>query len=99
VVRHILQHDLQLGAVITQENRPVAYYSRKLNSAQRNYTVGEKEIHAVVETLNEYRNMLYGRPYINVYTDHKNNAFIGYKLSMFYAGNCFWRTTMFSSIT
>ena len=34
--------DLQLGAAIIQNNQPVAYYSRKLNAAQRNYTVGEK---------------------------------------------------------
>jgi RNase H-like domain found in reverse transcriptase len=33
--------DLQLGAVIMPENAPVASYSRKLNNAQTNYTVGE----------------------------------------------------------
>jgi RNase H-like domain found in reverse transcriptase len=30
--------DLQLGSVIMQEGIPIAFYSRKLNPAQRNYT-------------------------------------------------------------
>jgi RNase H-like domain found in reverse transcriptase len=67
--------DLQLGAVITQEGAPVAFYSRKLNRAQQNYTVGEKEILSIVETLKEYCTMLYGFPHLYVYKDHKNNTF------------------------
>jgi RNase H-like domain found in reverse transcriptase/Integrase zinc binding domain len=58
-----------------QEHAPVAFYSRKLNVAQKNYTVGEKELLSVVATLKEYRTMLYGCPNIYVYTDHKNNTF------------------------
>ena len=63
--------DKQLGGVITQKGRPLAFYSRKLKGAQLNYTVTEKELLGVVETLKEFRGILHGHK-IRVYTDHKN---------------------------
>jgi hypothetical protein len=61
----------QLGAVITQYNRPIAFFSRKLSKTQQKNSVKEIELLAIVETLKEFKGMLWGQ-YITVYTDHKN---------------------------
>ncbi len=61
----------QLGAVITQDNRPIAFFSRKLSEMQQKYSVTEIELLAIVETLKEFKGMLWGQDII-VYTDHKN---------------------------
>ena len=61
----------QLGSVITQSNRPLAFFSRKLSVPQQKYSVTEIELLAIVETLKEFKGMLWGQR-IKVYTDHKN---------------------------
>ena len=61
----------QLGAVITQDNRPIAFFSRKLSKMQQKYSVTAIELLAIVETLKEFKGMLWGQD-MKVYTDHKN---------------------------
>ena len=61
----------QLGAVISQNKHPIAFYSRKLNPAQTRYTTTERELLSIVETLKEFRNVLLGQQII-IHTDHQN---------------------------
>jgi len=63
---------MQLGAVITQDKRPIAFFGRKLSKTQTKYhSVTKIKLLAIVETLKDFQGMLWGQQ-IKVYTDHKN---------------------------
>jgi hypothetical protein len=49
---------MQLGSVITQGNRPIVFFSRKLSVMQTKHTVTEIKLLAIVETLKEFQGML-----------------------------------------
>jgi hypothetical protein len=48
----------QLGAVITQDNRPIVFFSWKVSIAQCNYSVTKIELLAIVKTLKEFKGRL-----------------------------------------
>ncbi len=48
----------QLGAVITQEKRPIAFFSQKLSTTQCKYSVTKIELLAIVKVLKEFKGML-----------------------------------------
>ena len=66
----------QLEACIMQDDHPVTYYCRKINSAQCNYVTIDKELLCVVATFREFGSMLLGAE-LHIYTDHKNVLNVG----------------------
>jgi hypothetical protein len=52
--------DHRLGEVIMQDKKPIAFYSRKLNTDQKRYTTTEREFLSAIETCREYKNILFG---------------------------------------
>jgi hypothetical protein len=67
----------QIGSVIQQNGRPLAFYSCKLTNDQTRYTIIELELLAIVETLQEYCTILLGH-IIKIYMDHKNLTFANF---------------------
>jgi hypothetical protein len=62
----------QLGAIIKQVSLPIAFFSRKLTSAQSNYSTTKKELLSGDETLKTYRSSILEGAMIWIHTDHKN---------------------------
>ncbi|GFX51196.1 retrovirus-related Pol polyprotein from transposon 17.6 [Trichonephila clavipes] len=58
-----------IGAVLQQNQKPIAFASRTLNKAERNYTVTERECLAVIWALNKFKTYFGPLP-TKVITDH-----------------------------
>ena len=60
-----------VGAILMQNDHPVAYESTKLNSHQLNYLIHDKEMCAIMHALERWRSFLLER-YFKIYTDHRS---------------------------
>lgn len=73
--------DYAYGAVLSQKaedgkEHPIAFLSKSLSPAERNYDIFDKEMLAVVKPLGHWRQYLQSTPEpINIITDHKNLEF------------------------
>jgi len=66
--------DIAIGTVLLQDGsdgvHPIAYMSRKLNNAERNYSVVERECLPIVWAISKFQLCLYGRSFV-LQTDHR----------------------------
>lgn len=66
-----------IGAVLMQNNKPIAFEGRKMTDTETRYTVGEQELLAVHHALQVWRCYLEGTNCpVNVITDHKPNTYL-----------------------
>jgi hypothetical protein len=65
-----------LGACLMQDGHPVAYESRTMSPAERNYTTSEQELLAVVHAMKIWRPYLEGGGKVTVITDHQPNTYL-----------------------
>ena len=65
-----------LGGTLSQEvegqRRPVAFHSRKLTSAERNYAIHDKEMLAIISCLEQWQAELRSCESFQILTDHRN---------------------------
>jgi hypothetical protein len=66
------------GAVLSQKaddgkHHPIAFYSKSMNPAERNYGISDKEALAIIKALQHWRHWLEGtKEPVRIITDHRN---------------------------
>ena len=67
--------DIAIAAVLNQNGRPVAFFSRTLQQTERKHSSVEKEACAIVEAIRNWRHYLTGR-HFKLITDQEGLPFV-----------------------
>jgi hypothetical protein len=62
---------ISIGAVLMQDRRPIAYFSEKLNRAALNYPTYDKELYALVRTLETWQHYMWPKEFV-IHSDQES---------------------------
>ncbi len=68
---HTDASDQAIGGSLEQEGRPIAFFSRKLNSAEKNYMIYEREALALVTAVKAWHHLIHNGEVVNAFCDNK----------------------------
>ncbi|KAG0420320.1 Retrovirus-related Pol polyprotein from transposon 17.6 [Dictyocoela roeselum] len=68
--------DNGIGSILLQDNKLIGYYSKKYSPSEVNYTVIEKEVLAILKSLQHFKQIVFNTK-IHIYTDNANLLFNG----------------------
>jgi hypothetical protein len=64
-----------IGAVLSQEDRPITHFSKKLNGEKVNYSTYDKDFYAIVQALKKWRHYLILEEFV-LYSDNHALQFV-----------------------
>lgn len=81
---------LGIGVVLSQEKKPIAYFSKKLSKAEQKWMTYEKEFYTMFRAL-KWKHYLVGKEFI-LYSDHKALKFLHDQCRLSNPMHAYWCT-------